>query len=285
MPSKCTSARLVVGKLWVMVLLGAVGLFISATTPQPLSATSSTDAPHGDFFAYLPLVANNYCANSFFDDFSDPDSGWYIGDDGNIRWQYLNDQYSIEIYQGSWWTGVPAPRQASGSYTLQVEVNKWGSYGPVGLMFDLADDWSEFYVFVVHPDSFFRVMHYAESQPEPWTTLAAWNPSIIATNFQLKVERSDTQASLYLNSQFITTVTGLIPVSTKRVGVFASSFLPGYPTYMDARFDNFRLCGAANPQADQTIGTDLSLEQSGYPMRSDHVGLMPQTQQLPKSRD
>ena len=115
-------------------------------------------------------------------------------------------------------------------------------------------------------------MHYAESQSEPWTTLAAWNPLITANNFQLKIERSDTQARLYLNSQFITTVTGLMPVSTKRVGVFASSFLPGYPTYMDARFDNFRLCGAASPQAYQAIDTDLALDKPGYPMRSDHVG-------------
>lgn len=258
MSPRYTQSKLWMDKLFVVFLLSAAAFLVAATAPLTSSGSIAVTAPQEDYFVYLPHVANNYCASGFFDDFSNPASGWYTGDDGDIRWQYYDNQYRIEIYNGSWWAGSFAPVRVSGDYTLQVDVANSGNYGPYGLIFDATDDWSEFYVFVVHTDSYFQVLHYDTSQPNPWTLLASWNPLINSSGFRLKVERAASQAKVFINGQFITTVTGLAPVNMKRIGVYVSSFLPGYPTYMDARFDNFQLCGQVTPLARQASSEDLS---------------------------
>ena len=261
MSPRGTRSRSGMIKLCVALLLSTAGFLIVTTTSLDSSAktiVAARQAPQDDYFAYLPFVANNYCANGFFDDFSDTASGWYTGDDGNIRWQYMNGQYRIEIYHDSWWTGAPATIHVNGDYTLQVDASNLGSYGPYGLMFDLADDWSEFYALVVHTDSYFQVLHYDTSQPNSWAVLASGNPLLNSWEYQLRVERATSQAKVYINNQYITTITNLALAGEKRVGVYVSSFLPGYPTYMDARFDNFKLCGQVSPLARQATGADLS---------------------------
>ncbi len=255
---KYRRSRMWIGKFFVALLLGTACLLAATTVPLASSASTTITTPQDDYFLYLPVVANNYCASGLFDDFSNPASGWYSGDDGNIRWQYLNGQYRIEIYSGSWWAGSFAPIQVNGDYTLRVDVLNMGNYGPYGLIFDAANDWSEFYAFVVHTDSYFQVLHYTESQPDPWTILASWNPSVGTSDFKLRVERTAGQAKVFINDQLITTITGLAPVNTKSVGVYVASFLPGYPTYMDVRFDNFQVCGQVTPIARQATSENMS---------------------------
>jgi hypothetical protein len=52
---------------------------------------AGADGPaSGDFLVYLPL-ANN-CQNLYFDDFSNPNSGWPAEDIGSVLFQYLGGE-------------------------------------------------------------------------------------------------------------------------------------------------------------------------------------------------
>ena len=92
------------------------------------------------------------CATSFayFDDFSNPSSGWF---DNGDSMGYRSGEYQVRVDVENAWTGVVNPYVGSMDYTLGADMRLY-SGGPVryGLIFDWQD-WDHFYVFSVNPEA------------------------------------------------------------------------------------------------------------------------------------
>ncbi|MBN1583335.1 MAG: hypothetical protein JXA89_21680 [Anaerolineae bacterium] len=192
---------------------------------------------------YLPLVANSYCPPLYTDDFSDPGSGWPVFDDGTTRHAYYDDQYLISIVYSSDWS-VATPGFAASDFALSVDVVNMAQMdnGDYGLVFGLSDDESQFYAFKVSTSGY-RLDRYDAGVP---TTLA-WdfgsvNPPTEVN--RLRVERSGSAISAYVNDYLVATVTDGTYTGSRKVGVIAD---PGQGLWV--LFDNFVVesltCGAS----------------------------------------
>jgi hypothetical protein len=138
---------------------------------------------------YLPLVLRNFCA-PFRDDFSNPASGRFVGDTGQLRWEYLNGEYRMLVRPTDSWAGARAPATCF-EYTVAVDVrNQTGVDGTYGLIFGLSADWQQFYTLEIAPDGYYCLWRYDAGN---WTPLGHGWSSIInpgtGTN-RLKLERA-----------------------------------------------------------------------------------------------
>jgi hypothetical protein len=192
---------------------------------------------------YLPLVANNYPL-SYFDDFSNPNSGWYIGDEGDFRFSYQNGEYEIlirNIYESAS-AAVIAPIDGVSDCSVEADMRRHaGSGGYYGLIFSMMD-WDRFYVFIVDPDT--REYSVWRNDPTDWTsviggTYSSYINSSTATN-HLKVERKGGQITVYANGHLLTSTNDDTYTAGLYVGLYAET--ASYTT-LAVRFDNFRVSG------------------------------------------
>lgn len=103
---------------------------------------------------HLPLLLqNHFLCTDFFDDFSDPSSGWYTGEDSEGKFEYVNGEYSVLVKPENyyWLLGAPACDQLS--YTAEVDVRWAGNTGAsYGLIFAIQGDFEKLYSFEVNSD-------------------------------------------------------------------------------------------------------------------------------------
>jgi len=198
---------------------------------------------------YLPIVMRNFnprypCPAYYTDDFSDPDSGWPVDDDTNRRYAYTGGQYQIWVKNPSQgWLVTPGAKATD--FTAAVSARRAsGSSGGYGIVFGLNEDWSEYYEFDIGPNNY-SIWRYDGS----WTALRGWTASsAIGTGTswnRLKVIRNGANITVYVNNQYLTTVTDSSFTGLRRIGLLAYSPSSGS---LDARFDDFSLypasCGA-----------------------------------------
>jgi hypothetical protein len=188
-------------------------------------------------YSFLPSITRNYCALSYNDDFSDPQSGWPIYQDEDYLYEYLNGEYRIMVKNRDLWAAASPDYQAA-DFVAGVEVrNPSGLYGTYGILFGLAEDWSHFYSFEIDPEGYYGIWRY--SDVKGWTLLTVNYSSFLnqstATN-SLKVKRDGSTIEVYANDHFLTTINDGTFVGMDYLGLIVSSFnIPN----LEARFDNF----------------------------------------------
>ena len=115
-------------------------------TPNSIQISVPPSTDNKDFvgirriYSFLPSITRNYCGSSFADDFSNPNSGWPIDDDGYALYEYLEGEYRILAKQPNM---VAAARRFSDNenFNAGVKVRIVNSiYGTYGLMFNIAED-------------------------------------------------------------------------------------------------------------------------------------------------
>lgn len=214
------------------------------------NAIFNASAALGSYRSFLPLVNKSQvtpptstCPTRYFDDFSNPASGWIIDDDGYVRMEYLNSEYRILSKQSGYLYLVRAPLACSYSnYIVEIDARWVGTPGSsYGLILSLNSDYSDYYLFDINTDSQqYRVYHRTSAgftqvvAPTTSTAILASN----ATN-HFKVLDNGGWLTLYLNG---TLLNGMLPGSfnpAKGVGIVSSPY-SNKPS-SDARFDNFRL--------------------------------------------
>jgi len=148
----------------------------------------------------------------FFDDFSNPASGWETGIVGACQSDYVGGEYGVAVTAYNQICLYPAPTGPHPNGTYEVKAYKLSDYdGSVyGLVFGLDDksSFNQFYVFWVDPyDQTCLLQKYDSGS---WTNLTDWaysaaiNPGT-GTN-TLKVKREGAQIDLYVNATYLTTV-------------------------------------------------------------------------------
>jgi hypothetical protein len=110
----------------------------------------------GELTRYLPFVLNNFepCSD-FFDDFSNPDSGWYVWEDETAKWEYLDGEYRILSKDDyfEFYYAIP-PTCGSEHYSVEVDVRWLGEPGySYGILFGIVGDLNQYYIFDVNTDS------------------------------------------------------------------------------------------------------------------------------------
>lgn len=99
----------------------------------------------------IPGLLMNACGSSFTDDFSNPDSGWPVGDSGDLLYAYENGQYRILHRDKEIWSGVSRGDVWDDSRKLAIDGQLADGSGWWGLIFYLQEDWSHFYTLEINP--------------------------------------------------------------------------------------------------------------------------------------
>jgi uncharacterized repeat protein (TIGR01451 family) len=247
------------------------GTTLSQTAPVGIPITNSATINSGiDIFTrtatinvipiqrlvFLPLCLSGWPCGNFFDDFSNPASGWPVGEDSNVRIEYLNGEYRILNKNGGYLFRAPTcPRQ---NYSVEADARWGGTTGySYGLIFGVTGGFSQYYLFEINADNqgfdLYRTDASGDTQLVPPTYSSAIHSGTASNH--LKVTRNGSQIILEVNGRVLGTwtdgtITGL---TSSGLASWAYSDVPN----ADARFDNFRvtsLAGSGNV-ATQTMNS------------------------------
>lgn len=196
--------------------------------------------------AYLPLLASDPCTGPlYFDDFSDPNSGWASGEDDLRSWGYYAGEYRIRLKVAGTNMGMTPDLVLPADYRLEVDARQASSQpGSYGLVFGIGvqGGQSELYQFIVFANNQEYLLE-KKTRDGAWMTLIDWTYDAAiqqgsATN-HLRVDRMGTAISLYANGAHLTTHhDGSFTGAGRDAGVRAYS---GDAAPVDMRFDNFRV--------------------------------------------
>lgn len=227
----------------VVVLLLAVVVTAVTATSQPANSTPTI---------YLPTIANNSCSSQAFDDFSNPITGWPVGENTYTRYLYTtDDNYSIFHKEADRWTAVtindrrvfvsqvPVPIGDIQPFEVQTGLLTADIYGLSGIIFGLNDDWTDFFTFeLIQKAQRWYLFHYNESSG--WTL---WHSGIYPMN---PVGQMNTiryySGTLFINSNHIVNMGGEV---NGRIGLTGGSFTPN----TDLRYDNYSFERVGCPSA------------------------------------
>lgn len=205
---------------------------------------------------YLPLISKP-CLPLYSDDFSNPSSGWPVGDSpsGNARFEYMDGEYRI-LVRATKWSAAASPGFQASDYTVSVDLrnkkNVWGSYG---LAFEIASDWTSLYTLEIYPDGWYGLYRY---DPGSLSILSeAYSPAIYAgsaTN-HIKVERNGDSINAFANGQLLVSVKDATYMGFRYFGLAVFS---GSQPQVDIRFDNYTVysvnCGGTNSGSNTANG-------------------------------
>ena len=198
----------------------------------------------GNYKAYLPALAKRWRPGLlFFDDFSDPGSGWYVGENEYTRVAYVGGEYQIFVKQTARGSLVTPDLVLPSDYGIEADCRQASdNSGSYGLVFGLRFSGSsyELHEFVVHPD-YQQYRLRRRSMDGSFTDLINPTDSTAIRPGQqtnrLRVERIGSQILLYINgSQVNTYIDANLTSAGRDAGVRAYSYSQ---VPVDTRFDNF----------------------------------------------
>lgn len=209
---------------------------------------------------YLPAILNNYAPplQDFYDDFSDPTSGWPT--------EHFSDPPSYEVHRdysnGAYWMKLtyiwfhriyasPEDVYASGEFTLQTDLMyDFGDYrAEWGVILEASDDMKSYYLVALYrygPDLLYRIRRRTDAgEVDLVDASAPWFLEHISWKWStIRIVRQGDQIRFYgynphpdfLQWELVRSVTAP-PLSGQRVGVTIFSTEQGAEAY----YDNFHL--------------------------------------------
>lgn len=194
----------------------------------------------GAFYqAFLPLLVARHCGD-YVDDFSNPSSGWPVGEDAYVRYAYLDGEYQVRSKRAGYAYLFASPACKRDDYVAAVDVRWAGEPGMAyGLLFDIVDNFSRYYAFGINVEN--QVFWLDYNQSGSWLTLVPPQASSAihtgqATN-QLQITRDGDQIVLAVNGQALHQFADSRVTGGGRSGIFMLPY--PYRDSADARFDNF----------------------------------------------
>lgn len=230
---------------------------VTEPTASSETHTEVTDAPEsshiindaaptglsGAFSVHLPLVIRDF-RTIFFDDFSNPNSGWIVDNSGNIIWRYTGGEYQIYFEERDWIAISTPSLSLPGDYRIEVDARKvspgGGAYGLIFGVRRTSDSWESYEVFVSPSESAFLIIKRTIDRTivrlRNWTFSSAIKRDN-ETN-RIRVDRIGATIRVYINGTMVANVTdSSFTGSGRDAGVAGIS--GDAPT--DVRFDNFRV--------------------------------------------
>jgi uncharacterized repeat protein (TIGR01451 family) len=215
---------------------------------------------------YLPLTARNYCSD-FFDDFSNPNSGWFSIDSSLRRFGYLDGEYQMRSKQSGYLFLVRAPACPRENHVLEADFRWSGNTGSdLALLFGLQGDFDRFYYFVFNTD-YQAIALYRFEPNDVITLISPRQSSAIRSGTsanRARVTRNGSQITLEMNNIIIGVAFDGAIAGLGHAGLAMAPY-DDVPE-ADARVDNFRFTTLP--------GSALSLEQL-------EAGALPALEQRP----
>ena len=120
-----------------------------------------------DHTVFLPTIMHNYV--DYYDDFSNPSSGWPIVNTPANIYRYINNEYQILNLTDNYVAATTVGNRLV-DFEMSVEMRRNGSAkGAYGLVFGLDDTWSEYFMFLIWPDSQeWSIYQYQSGQGFTW---------------------------------------------------------------------------------------------------------------------
>jgi uncharacterized repeat protein (TIGR01451 family) len=178
------------------------------------------------------------CVPLYSDNFSNPDSGWPVYDDGKILFGYKSGEYRIFVRPADSW-GIARPGFQAENFAVEVDLRNINNiYGSYGIAFGIAGDWSSFYTLEIYQDGWFGIYRY---DPNSYAILAESQSSAIkqgSASNHIKVIRNGSAIEAYANGQLLGVVSDGTYTGVRYLGLVAASYKK---TNVDIRFDNFNV--------------------------------------------
>lgn len=176
----------------------------AAETPADFSEQSPTIGVTLSHTSYLSIISQTP-EPLFYDDFSDPTSGWPIDDTPEIRRSYQDGEYEILTRSPDYWAAATAPLTDLVDYSVEASMRRLiGTTSDYGLIFDFMD-WDNFYIFATDPGGrWYAVVKIVTGNVEmivPFTNSPYINQDNNSNH--LKVERIGNQLDFYANGQYL----------------------------------------------------------------------------------
>jgi hypothetical protein len=175
---------------------------------------------------------------SYYDDFSNPQSGWVTGDTGNTLRSYVDGEYEILVRNPGWWAGALCPADKRPNYTVEADMRNEEGAGIYGLIFGWVD-WEHFYLLAVSPDAQRYVVLKRDGR---WVQLYPWTSSYTVFPFgaanRVRVERKGVFITPHINNQPLEIVEDGAYLGVLGTGLYAQADALSAAT---VRFDNFRV--------------------------------------------
>jgi hypothetical protein len=198
---------------------------------------------------YLPMVTGGQCA-PFYDDFSNPNSGWDVGDNQYVRTDYLNSEYHVLTKQSGYiyLFSAPTPPCNRSAYVVEVDA-RWAAPDVLvlpgsgyGLIFGIVGDFDGYYLFDVNSD--YQQYRLLRRDAGGFTVIVPPTaaPLVIqptGSNNHLRVTRNGDQIALAINGTTLGTWIDNTYMGMVRTGISVQPY-SNRPA-ADARFDNFSL--------------------------------------------
>jgi hypothetical protein len=182
-----------------------------------------------------PTATQEPGCNAYFDDFSNPNSGWPSGESPQAGVQYVGGEYRFYPRQAGTWT-LRSPAGAFSEYALETDIRWPGLVGDsYGLAFGITPDSSSWYFFDLNTEfQHFRVKKSDGTIIIPVTESDAILPGN-AVNHVEAVITNDAQ-TFFINDIEVGTASD--PISgTTGSGIVVGAFA-GLPD-VAAHFDNY----------------------------------------------
>lgn len=239
-----SSATPVVVTFSAVVSSQAVGQVITNTAYGSWQGFGySSNASVFDTFSWLrlPALARNACKD-FADTFSDPASGWYIGDSASRRAEYTNGEYRIQSKLPGYLFLQGAPTCPRENYFVEADVRWQGATGSdLGLLFGLSDSFDQFYMLDINTDyqafALYRINAddtlTVIAEPQFWSVI---NPGTSVNHLKILREGNYTIQVIINDGGYSYYDSGISGIT--HVGLVMAPYDDA--PIADARFDNFR---------------------------------------------
>jgi hypothetical protein len=192
---------------------------------------------------HLPLLLKDqFLCTDFYDDFSDPSSGWYTGENNEGKFEYLNGEYSVLVKPENYYWLLGAPTCDQLSYTVEVDARWAGNTGAsYGLIFAIQGNYERFYSLEVNSD--FQEFALYRYESENWSTINPWSysPAIHpgAETNHIKVTYIDGKIIPEINGTSLGQWSLYLTEGASGSGLIVSSYSDLEEA--EARFDNYAM--------------------------------------------
>lgn len=136
----------------LILLLCQVGSVIVVQADNHPIATTQADPVTS--VQYLPIILKPFSCPNFFDDFNNPASGWFVGEDNTLLAEYMGGEYRVVVKKTNSSSIIDAPSCKRKNYTVEVDARWAGVMGVTyGLMLGTTESPRRFYTFEVNTAS------------------------------------------------------------------------------------------------------------------------------------